>query len=73
MLSWKEARSLVKPKARAALTTGKRRPLCAVTEEYVPKKALVVYNEQAERVVVPIRIMPWETFLQALRAGEVIG
>ncbi len=49
------------------------RPLTAFTEEYAPKKALVVCNERVERVVGPIRVMPWKTFLQALWAGEVIG
>jgi predicted AAA+ superfamily ATPase len=46
--------------------------LVAFTEEYAPKQALVVCNERVERVVRQIRIVPWETFLQMLWAGELI-
>ena len=42
-------------------------------DEYTPKQALVVCNEPAERVVGPIRIVPWKVFLQSLWAGEVIS
>ena len=49
------------------------RPLRAFIAEYAPPKALVVCNEPAERVVGPIRIMPWNVFLQSLWAGEVIA
>ena len=48
------------------------RPLRAFIDEYAPPKALVVCNEPAERVVGPIRIVPWNAFLQSLWAGEVI-
>jgi predicted AAA+ superfamily ATPase len=48
------------------------RPLHAFIEEYSPGQALVVCNEAAERLVGPIRIMPWRQFLQSLWAGEII-
>ena len=49
------------------------RPLRAFIDEYSPQKALVVCNEPAERVVGPIRILPWKVFLQSLWAGEVMA
>jgi predicted AAA+ superfamily ATPase len=49
------------------------RPLRAFVEEYSPRQALVVCNESAERLVGPIRIVPWRTFLRQLWAGKIIG
>ena len=49
------------------------RPLRVFIDEYAPQKALVVCNEPAERVVGPIRVLPWNAFLQSLWAGEVMA
>ena len=49
------------------------RAMRAFIDEYTPRKVIVVCNEPAERVVGPIRIVPWKAFLQALWAGEVIS
>ena len=49
------------------------RPMHAFIDEFAPKKAIVVCNETAERVVGPIRIVPWKVFLQSLWAGDVIS
>ena len=49
------------------------RPLRTFIDEYAPPKALVVCNEPAERVVGPIRILPWKVFLRLLWAGEIIS
>ena len=49
------------------------RPLRSFMEEHRPRAALVVSAEPAERVVGGIRIMPWERFLRALWAGEIIA
>ncbi|MDP6776510.1 MAG: AAA family ATPase [Candidatus Latescibacteria bacterium] len=49
------------------------RPLRSFTDEYRPKKAIVVCNEAQMRVVGEISIMPWRTFLQELWAGRVIA
>ena len=49
------------------------RPLRTFIDEYAPQKALVVCNEAAERVVGPIRVLPWKVFLQSLWAGEVMA
>ena len=49
------------------------RPLRAFMEEHRPRAALVVSTEPAERVVGGIRIMPWDRFLRALWAGEIIA
>ena len=49
------------------------RAMRAFIDEYTPHKAIVVCNEPAERVVGPIRIVPWKAFLQSLWAGAVIS
>ncbi len=49
------------------------RPLKAFIEEFAAKKALVVCNEQEERVVGKIRVMPWRTFLEELWNGQIIS
>ena len=41
--------------------------------DYRPKKSLVVCNEKEERVVGPLRIMPWRKFLQDLWGGRIIA
>jgi predicted AAA+ superfamily ATPase len=48
------------------------RPIEAFRTEYKPKKAVIVANERAERLVGEIRIFPWRRFLEALWAGEII-
>ena len=40
--------------------------------DYRPKKSLVVCNEKEERVVGPLRIMPWRKFLEDLWSGRII-
>jgi predicted AAA+ superfamily ATPase len=41
--------------------------------DYRPKKSLVVCNEKEERVVGPLRIMPWRKFLEDLWGGRIIA
>ncbi len=41
-------------------------------EDYKPKKSLVVCNEKEERVVGPLRLMPWRKFLEDLWSGRII-
>lgn len=48
------------------------RPLHAFIELYSPRKAIVVCNEKAERIVGNIRIIPWRKFLQDLWSGRII-
>ena len=40
--------------------------------EYRPKKVIVVSNEQTERKVEGIHLMPWKLFLRRLWSGEII-
>ena len=47
-------------------------PLNIFTEEYSPRKSLVVCNERKERVYGQIRIMPYRKFLSDLWEGKVI-
>jgi uncharacterized protein len=48
------------------------RPLLSFVETYGPRKALVVSNESTERMVGPIRIMPYRLFLEALWGDQII-
>lgn len=48
------------------------RGLSAFADEFSPKQAIVVCSEKHERVLGPIRIMPWATFLKKLWDGSVI-
>ena len=49
------------------------RPLRAFVEEHRPRAALVVSTEPMEREVDGIRVVPWESFLNRLWAGEIIA
>lgn len=49
------------------------KPMRAFIDEYAPKKALIVCNEPAERIVGSVRIVPWKVFLQLLWSGDVIS
>jgi predicted AAA+ superfamily ATPase len=48
------------------------RSLKAFTEDYSPRKSVVVCNEREERVHQHIRIMPWRKFLYDLWDGKII-
>jgi len=48
------------------------RPIAVFINEHSPKKALVVCNEKAERVIGQIRILPWRQFLRELWEGRII-
>ena len=48
------------------------RGISAFAHEFSPKQAIVVCSEQQERVLGPIRIMPWMTFLEKLWDGSII-
>jgi predicted AAA+ superfamily ATPase len=48
------------------------RGISTFTHEFSPKKAIVVCSEQQERVLGPIQIMPWRTFLEKLWDGSMI-
>jgi predicted AAA+ superfamily ATPase len=49
------------------------RGISAFSDEFSPKKSVVVCGEKAERVVGGIRIMPWDLFLRKLWAGHIIS
>lgn len=46
--------------------------LSTFVEEHSPKKAILVCCESTERILGPIRIMPWNVFLEKLWAGSLI-
>ena len=52
-----------------------KRDLCGVdafTEEYSPKRNIIVCNEKAKRLSGKIEILPWEVFLHELWAGRIL-
>lgn len=49
------------------------RGISSFADEFSPEKGIVVCCEKAERVVGPIRIMPWDVFLGKLWAGQIIS
>jgi len=49
------------------------RPMSVFIDEFNPRLALLVCNEQQERMVGNIRIMPYKIFLKKLWAGEIIN
>ena len=62
----------IEVKSSQRIDTTALRPLLAFMEEYSPEKAIVVSNEQRERVYKNIHIMPWKIFLNKLWAGKII-
>jgi predicted AAA+ superfamily ATPase len=46
--------------------------LNAFAEEFSPKHAIAVCTEKQERVIGPVRVMPWTTFLERLWSGRLI-
>ncbi len=63
----------IEVKGTSRVDANSLRPLHTFVDEYAPRKALIVCNESAERVVGPIRIVPWKVFLKSLWSGEVIS
>lgn len=62
----------IEVKGTSLVTKKELRPLLAFIEEYTPDKALVVCNEKEERVLGPIKIIPWRNFLRKLWSGKII-
>ena len=62
----------VEVKGSAHVRDRELRPLRAFMQEHRPRAAVVVSTEPAERIVGGIRIMPWDRFLRALWAGQII-
>ncbi|MBU1122879.1 MAG: AAA family ATPase [Candidatus Omnitrophica bacterium] len=48
------------------------RPLTTFTQEYAPKKSILICNEKTERLSGKIHIMPWHKFLHELWQGKII-
>ena len=49
------------------------RPLRAFSAEHRPRRAIVVCNEPAPRVVDGIELLPWHSFLAELWAGRIVS
>jgi predicted AAA+ superfamily ATPase len=63
----------IEVKGKSRVDSADLRGLAAFVDEFPPRKALVVCLEAEERVVGPVRLMPWRRFLGELWAGNVIG
>lgn len=48
------------------------RSLAAFSDEFKPKRSILVCNEKQERLHGKIRILPWRTFLELLWGGKII-
>lgn len=46
--------------------------LQAFVQQYRPRRAIVVCTEREKRRVGTIEVLPWQTFLEELQAGEII-
>jgi len=62
----------VEVKGTKRVDNGELRPLATFVSDHKPRLAVVVCNEDVERVVEGIRIMPWRRFLAALWAGDIM-
>jgi len=67
-----EGEVAIEVKGSARLDKRDLKPLIAFSEEYSPKKAILVCNESEERKSGNIRIMPWQRFLGELWEGKII-
>jgi len=48
------------------------RPLMAFSEEYLPKKIIIVCNEKEKRIHGNIMVLPWSNFLRQLWDGKIL-
>jgi len=63
----------IEVKGTSRVDTRDLKPLYAFTEEYSPRKAIVVCNERARRIHGDITIVPWKEFLYDLWEGDIIS
>ncbi len=68
-----EGEVAIEVKGQARIEGRDLRSIAAFIQEHSPRQALVVCNEQAERVVGDVRIVPWRRFLDELWSGAIIG
>ncbi len=61
----------IEVKGTSRVDSGDLKGLAAFIEEFSPKKAIVICSESSERVLGPIRIMPWNVFLEKIWNGCV--
>ncbi len=59
-------------KGASRIDNSDMRGLRSFTEQYKPKKAILVSNEREARLAGDIRIVPWRDFLSALWQGEIL-
>jgi predicted AAA+ superfamily ATPase len=62
----------IEVKGTSRIDSRELRGLNAFTEEFSPKHAIAVCMEKQERVLGPVRVMPWKTFLERLWDGRLI-
>jgi predicted AAA+ superfamily ATPase len=63
----------VEVKGSARVDPRELRPLRRFVEEHRPRRAIVVTNERAPRVLDGIELLPWREFLARLWAGAIVS
>lgn len=63
----------VEVKGSARVDGGEMRSLRAFIEDHQPKKAILVSNEPAPRLVDGIEVLPWREFLARLWGGGILS
>ena len=58
--------------AKSRVRSQDLRPMRAFVEEHSPRHAIVVTAEQDHRRVDGIEVMPYQSFLELLHAGEIV-
>jgi predicted AAA+ superfamily ATPase len=68
-----EGEVAVEVKGTARVDISDLRSLRAFSEDQRPRRALLVCNERAPRVVEGIEVLPWREFLARLWAGKIVA
>lgn len=68
-----DAEVAVEVKGTARVDPSDLRSLRAFVDDNRPRRALLVCNEPAARVVDGVEVLPWREFLARLWAGDVVS
>ena len=67
-----DAETAIEVKGAARVDQADLRGLAAFSEEYKPRRALLVCNESTPRQAGKILVLPWRIFMEKLWSGEII-
>ena len=60
-------------KGTSRIDSADMRGMRSFVDQYKPKKAIIVCNERAQRLVGDIMILPWKDFCRQLWSGEILS